>query len=229
MVPRDCDDWYQSGERATGVYLINPAYDLYTVNVSCWMGDGGGWTIIQERLVPNYDIFFNGTWNQFKYPFGKPRVAFWLGNEIIHKMTSYERQQLRTSGVSRDKPSEWRVCKHDWFYIDNDTNKYKLTYSEGVMLAGHNSECAFSGKKDENPMLDMYFSTFDNDNDQNEEMNCAEKYQSGWWHNSCFATNFNGPFRGMADASDDLGMFWRNWTIQPNSLIITNMLIRRKL
>ncbi|KAH8392314.1 hypothetical protein KR215_005829 [Drosophila sulfurigaster] len=31
----------------------------------------------------------------------------------------------------------------------------------------------------------MKFSTFDHDNDKNDDGNCAIGYESGWWYNYC--------------------------------------------
>ena len=38
----------------------------------------------------------------------------------------------------------------------------------------------------------MQFSTFDADNDNNGD-NCAYKAQGGWWYNTCYRANLNGP------------------------------------
>ena len=35
------------------------------------------------------------------------------------------------------------------------------------------------------------FSTYDNDQDSGG--NCAYSHQGGWWYNTCYRTNLNGP------------------------------------
>ncbi|KAH8392389.1 hypothetical protein KR215_007125 [Drosophila sulfurigaster] len=32
----------------------------------------------------------------------------------------------------------------------------------------------------------MKFSTFDHDNDKDDDGNCAIMYESGWWYNNCY-------------------------------------------
>ena len=40
----------------------------------------------------------------------------------------------------------------------------------------------------------MGFSTYDQDNDNNANMNCAQMYGGGWWYNDCSGTSLNGDF-----------------------------------
>lgn len=39
----------------------------------------------------------------------------------------------------------------------------------------------------------MNFTTYDDDND-NDEHNCAQKYRGAWWFNACYASHLNGEY-----------------------------------
>nr|KAI8760925.1 hypothetical protein BgiMline_008078 [Biomphalaria glabrata] len=48
--------------------------------------DGGRWIIIQSRL--HRDTSFNRNWTEYKNGFGTTCTDYWLGNEMIHQITS---------------------------------------------------------------------------------------------------------------------------------------------
>lgn len=54
----------------------------------------------------------------------------------------------------------------------------------------------------------MFFSTFDRDNDVNNNYNCADGRLGGWWYNSCHKSNLNGEY-GNTDYSN--GINWYHW------------------
>jgi hypothetical protein len=68
----------------------------------------------------------------------------------------------------------------------------------------------------------MYFSTMDRDNDDNED-NCAEIYNSGWWHSSCFHVNLNG----LSNDQSDKGIRWMDSDKKPIPMKLARMLIRQ--
>lgn len=50
------------------------------------------------------------------------------------------------------------------------------------------------------------FSTKDADNDLDATQNCASKYNSGWWFNSCYKANLNGLYNNQSH-----GVRWNPW------------------
>ena len=134
-------------------------------------------------------------------------------------MTFFEQQEILISAV--DFTYNKRACKHDWFYVDDESNNYKLNISSGNILTGQSCALGYS----ENG---AYFSTYDRDNDAKVDGNCAEISQSGWWHSNCFDSNLNGVYRFDVSISDKRGIFYAGWTGHTQSLAKTFMHLRRR-
>lgn len=52
----------------------------------------------------------------------------------------------------------------------------------------------------------MKFTTKDQKNDLFKDENCAVKYQSAWWFNSCYGSNLNGMYNNQT-----FGIKWMDW------------------
>jgi hypothetical protein len=50
------------------------------------------------------------------------------------------------------------------------------------------------------------FSTFDRDNDKNEQ-SCAARYHGAWWYYDCYRSHLNGLYSEKSDK----GIGWHNW------------------
>jgi hypothetical protein len=59
-----------------------------------------GWIVIQQRSN-GYETNFNRTWREYSQGFGSLRGDFWLGLEIVHRLT-------------RDRPHQLMVELTDW-------------------------------------------------------------------------------------------------------------------
>ncbi|KAH9494707.1 Ficolin-1 [Bulinus truncatus] len=142
--------------------------------------DGGGWIIFQRRINGIID-FYRG-WEEYKYGFGDFDVGeFYLGNEIIHQLTSKRHYEMR---VDLTFNSINYFASYSSFKILGEEEKYRLNIS------------GYSGNATDNLTSDhshnnQKFSTFDNDND-NDINNCAHVYSGSWWYNSCHRSNLNG-------------------------------------
>ncbi|KAK0065233.1 BpFREP22.2 [Biomphalaria pfeifferi] len=172
--------------------------------------DGGGWTIFQRRLNGKVD-FYRG-WKEYRDGFGDDSIGeFYLGNENIFNLTSTGQYDLR---IDLEFNNTKYFAQYKDFKILSETEKYKLkigNYSgnAGDDLSYHNN---------------MYFSTFDRDNDVR-DINCAERRSGAWWYNSCHSSNLNGQWGGTSDSK---GMNWEKLTGYSKSVIFSEMKIRER-
>ncbi|KAK0060315.1 BpsFReDn18 [Biomphalaria pfeifferi] len=142
--------------------------------------DGERWIIIQSRL--HRDTSFNRNWTEYKNGFGTTCTDYWLGNEIIHQITSMNNFELRIDLFA----SENRYyATYRNFKVGSEKDNYRL--SLGEFFKGNTND-------DLRTHDNMSFSTPDRDNDNNPEYFCAQRYESGWWFNKCLKVNLNGHF-----------------------------------
>ncbi|KAK0045457.1 BpsFReDn20 [Biomphalaria pfeifferi] len=112
---------------------------------------GGGWIVIQRRVHQNTN--FSRNWEDYKNGFGSPCTEdYWLGNEIVHQLTSQGQYELR---IDMNFEEEYIFASYSSFKVDSETKKYKLTLGE------------FKGdiENDFEYHNNMMFSTPDRDND----------------------------------------------------------------
>ena len=143
--------------------------------------DGGGWMVIQRR-VANGNVNFTRDWNDYVNGFGDLNGEFWYGLDNIHYLTTRDDVELRIDMVMEDDGSEL-TWTYQTFTVAGANDKYRLTIGGGVGT-GNDAMNYHNGQQ---------FSTYDNDNDQWSGNNCAYVYQGGWWYNSCYSANLNGP------------------------------------
>ncbi|XP_069107437.1 ryncolin-4-like [Argopecten irradians] len=179
--------------------------------------DGGGWTVFQTRL--NGALNFNKKWMEYKIGFGKPEGEFWLGNDVLHYITSRSTYELRIDVTDVLKSSGFAVYKH--FHIGSSETNYHLSvadYSGNIADVLSNQ----TGKQ---------FSTFDADNDEIRQ-NCAFNFKGGWWYGDCgtrYVSYLNSQYtRGsFTQQSQGPGIIWYEKEYQ-HFLEHTQMMIRRQ-
>ena len=71
-----------------------------------------------------------------------------------------------------------------------------------------------------NGFIECPFSTFDNDNDDDEDINCAEMRGSGWWFKQSLDTksNLNGVYSNVPAVESYHGIQWETWKDERVSL-----------
>ncbi|XP_059154479.1 angiopoietin-4-like [Physella acuta] len=127
--------------------------------------DGGGWIIIQRRIKG--DVKFTRTWNDYKNGFGSTSGDFWIGNDVISKLTDLGYNELRFDMKYKGKDY---YAVYRGFKVENEAAKYKMSYTS---FSGGNVVVSFSYHKG------MTFTTIDSDNDVWPGGNCAVDRSSG--------------------------------------------------
>ena len=103
------------------------------------------------------------------------------------------------------------------FTLSDEVSKYVLEYEACHGLCeGLNDK----GKGEK-------FTTLDQDNDRNNNLNCAQFYQGGWWFRGCFSIFLNGKYSDVAFPVPTKAIHWLEFRPFQESLKKTTMLIRR--
>ncbi|XP_033638437.1 microfibril-associated glycoprotein 4-like [Asterias rubens] len=84
----DCQALLDAGFKEDGIYTIHPYQNDEGVKVFCDMTKHTGWIVVQRRYSGS--VNFNRSWIEYKKGFGSMDGEFWLGNEILHKLTDAE-------------------------------------------------------------------------------------------------------------------------------------------
>ncbi|XP_038122461.1 angiopoietin-related protein 1 [Culex quinquefasciatus] len=172
----------------------------------------GGWLVVQQRL--DGAVAFNRSWADYRTGFGVVGGAseFWLGLEQLHQLTDNGRYELVVE--VRKESGLYGYARYSEFKVAGEGEHYGLI-KLGNYFGTVGDELRYHlGKK---------FSTFDSDNDNWKEGNCAKRYGGGWWYSGCAYSILNGPFE--KDAKTGWGIFWTNWS---QAATYSRMMIRRK-
>ncbi|XP_050093979.1 fibrinogen-like protein A [Anopheles aquasalis] len=191
-------------------YLIRLKRNSQAFKVYCEQNAfGGGWIVIQHRYDGSLD-FYRG-WNEFRDGFGDVEKEFWLGLEIVHKLTKARKHELIVE--LKDLSGNYAYARYDAFEIGSEDEDYALKD-----LGAYNGTAgeSMSNNKDEK------FSTKDRDNDQSSYGQCAHEREGAWWHFQCTFANLNGRYM---DADDDKSMYWDDMK-ERKKMIYSRMMIR---
>uniref|UniRef100_A0A2C9LBH9 Fibrinogen C-terminal domain-containing protein n=1 Tax=Biomphalaria glabrata TaxID=6526 RepID=A0A2C9LBH9_BIOGL len=173
--------------------------------------DGGGWIIIQRRINGKVD-FYRG-WQEYRDGFGDYNIGeFYLGNENIFNLTSTGQFDLR---IDLEFKNKIYFAQYEDFIVLNETDKYRLEIGKYSGNAGD------SLRRQNN----MFFSTFDRENDIHKTKNCAKSFLGAWWYKDCHDSNLNGQWGSNSYAE---GMNWYILTQWDDSVTFCEMKIRER-
>lgn len=135
--------------------------------------DNVAWTVIQTRLNNDNGENFNRTWLDYKHGFGKLDGDFWFGNDFIHRLTQEYDMELRITVENvTNGPQYW--VEYSSFKVDSEQNNYKL------IIGGYRNGFGMESFRHQD---NQKFSTYDRENDNNDDLSCASSYGHGWWFN----------------------------------------------
>lgn len=197
MRPRDCSEIYVTGQNHSGVYNIFPTEDQHA-SVYCDMElDGGGWTVFQRRgQFGNPVHYFYRNWKDYATGFGDPLKEYWLGNKVLHALTTNKHMTLRIE--LKNHTGVTLIADYSLFKVENEDDFFKITVNG---YTGRRGSDAFSGTNGAS------FTTYDQDHDTHNS-NCAATFRGAWWYGACHASNLNGlNLNGYHDSFAD-GIEW---------------------
>lgn len=208
-LPRECADLKLS---SSGVHTIYP-YGEPPKPMYCFVDKTGHvWTAIQRRF--DGSVNFYRDWQDYKNGFGQASGEHWIGNDIIHAITSDSNHALMI--LMTDYNNVTKFAEYLSFHVSNEENRYRLMLGKYTGNAG-DSMITHYGQK---------FSTYDRDNDIYSG-NCAQIYKGAWWYSNCHDVNLNGLYLRGHNGQSAVGVVWETWHGDDYSLKSTTMMIRK--
>ena len=179
----------------------------------CECDADGIWTIIQKRFDGSVDFY--RSWMDYKEGFGCLNGEYWLGNDLIHLMTSNSSYTLKV--VLTDWENVTKYAQYDTFRIADEADGYRLT------IGGYSGDAGDSLISYHNGFM---FSTKDRDTGPLAYKKCAQFYSGAWWYRSCFVSNLNGRYYFPPDGHLPDGIIWWSWRHKNYSLKATKLMIK---
>ncbi|XP_037085728.1 techylectin-5B-like [Pollicipes pollicipes] len=216
-----CSRLLDRGINSSGPYVMTMR-GMSSAWVFCDMETaGGGWTVFQRRGDDTEQLDFYRDWQSYRDGFGNVSGQFWLGNELLHRLTYGEPQELRIE--LEDFDGDKRFARYASFIVDSEADQYRLHLGNFTGDVGDSMAYA----------SEQQFSTKDRDNDASAGIDCANHFFGGWWYNACHLANLNGIYlrESTPPANEDgvivaIGMSWEGWRGHLYSLKRTEMKTR---
>ena len=187
-----CVDFRNVGFKTNGIHTIMLPKTKQKLKVYCDQEtDGGGWLVLQRRQDGSEDFY--RSWADYQRGFGNIQAEFWLGNDILHELTT-SAQELRIDLMDFDGNQAY--AKYSTFAVGSSSDHYTLS------VRGY-SGSAGDGMSQDNGAR---FSTEDNGS------SCAKSFKGPWWHKTCHRANLNGLYfhKATFDASSVSWYYWKN-------------------
>jgi len=126
--------------------------------------------------------FFNRSWAEFKVGFNDSRGNYWLGNELLHQLTSTNNYKLRFDLRETGGSHSWYWAEYNTFVVSDEASNFRL------QVAGYSGNTGFDALGWSSGYM---FTTYDRDNDQRASANCAVRTGGGFWYRDCAYCSVN--------------------------------------
>nr|KAG5702731.1 hypothetical protein BaRGS_003605 [Batillaria attramentaria] len=149
--------------------------------------------MICARTVPTLN--FNRSWQDYKNGFGSfssNDFNHWLGLEKVHLLTNNRAYQLRFSMSIQNNTLYFGVYPN--FVVSSEASGYAFSLStppDFPLL-----DCL-------SPLEGAPFSTYDNDNDGETSVNCAQRHGGGFWFKGPECSTICNVFGQLLQPADD--------------------------
>ncbi|XP_071088160.1 fibroleukin-like [Haliotis cracherodii] len=163
-----------------GAYMVNPD-DLHPFPAYCdTTTEGGNWLVIQRRKSGTVNFF--RTWSDYARGFGDTEGEFWIGNNVLNRLTKSGNTVLRIDLEDPAGEKWYAIYRH--FKVASEAEYFKL--SIGIYSGNAGDSLRYHDGRE--------FSTKDRDRDRHRLVNCAVKHTGAWWYNACHLSNLNGQY-----------------------------------
>ncbi|XP_064634718.1 fibrinogen gamma chain-like isoform X2 [Lineus longissimus] len=133
-------------------------------------------------------VSFNRSYEDYAAGFGGIKgYDYYLGNRKIHYLTNWTRSQYISLKLYRFKDKSF-TRYYSTMRVQSEADKFRITMS--VLRRGENTDAdgdAFLTAEAGLSIDGMPFTTYDNDQDNWANGNCANEFGGGWWYNNCTA------------------------------------------
>ena len=122
-LPKDCSgiNFDNAKHRSYIVYPYGIANT--SVPVYCEFAEDGIWTVIQKRIDGSVDFYRD--WIEYKEGFGDVSGEHWVGNDVIHQLTSQSQYALKVILTDWDNVTKYALFTT--FSISDETDDYRLS------------------------------------------------------------------------------------------------------
>ncbi|XP_043071280.1 fibroleukin-like [Drosophila grimshawi] len=194
-----------------GVHKIS--FSNYTFDVLCDSETAGpGWTVIQQRIRGNEN--FHRNWTTYREGFGSFDGDFFLGLDKVHRLTSSKPYELYIHLEHFNGQTEY--ARYQQFEIAAERDEYQLSIN-GFSGDSRDTMSYFNNHQK--------FTTYDRDNDNWINGNCALQYYGGWWYNNaCIWHNLNAKYYKSYHNWRDDGLYW-NGAVKSAKMLIRPAII----
>ena len=206
MYPRSClEAQNRNGSQISGIFTINPR-GIQTLDVYC----DEDWTVVQRRKDGSEN--FKRGWLDYSTGFGDLAGEFWIGNHNLHVLTRGEPSSLLVELQNANGDEAFAL--YNLFRVAPTEKNYRLMVDNYVGTAG-DALGSLNG---------ALFSTYDKDNDRDNNKDCADDRNSAWWYKTCdtakeISVDLNGFYSN--------GILWHGWS-KDHLITSVTMKIRHK-
>uniref|UniRef100_A0A0K8RKT0 Putative ficolin/ixoderin n=1 Tax=Ixodes ricinus TaxID=34613 RepID=A0A0K8RKT0_IXORI len=126
--------------------------------------------------------------------------ALWIGNEILHVLTSFpDNQQVLRIELTRKAGQQPTVVYYNKFHVGSKKERYKLTIGDYHGPPGYDALSYHNGA--EFTIKESMTQTPDKDK-------CSDRLSGGWWFRTCNEANLNGRKFKSPSSTRALGITW---------------------